>query len=173
MPTQPPKEEKSRFENTSPEETLQQLQTNQDQGLTQNEAQKRLEKYGPNELAEERMHPLLKFLSYFWGPIPWMIEVAAVLSAVLQHRIDLGIIGGLLLFNAAVGFWQEYQAASALEALKKQLALRARVRRAGQWREIAARELVPGDILRVRLGASSPPTSSFSTATTSAWTNPP
>jgi H+-transporting ATPase len=145
-------EKKNRFEDTPPEETLQQLQTDRDNGLTQDEAQRRLEKYGPNELAEERMNPLWKFLSYFWGPIPWMIEVAAVLSAVLQHWLDLAIIGGLLLFNAAVGFWQEYQASNALEALRKQLALKARVRRDGHWREIEARELVPGDIVRVRLG---------------------
>jgi H+-transporting ATPase len=145
-------EKKNRFEDVSPEETLQQLQTDPDDGLTQDEAQRRLEKYGPNELVEERMHPLRKFLSYFWGPIPWMIEVAAGLSAVVQHWVDLIIIAVLLVFNAVVGFWQEYQAANAVEALKKQLALRARVKRDGKWKEIDARELVPGDLVRLRLG---------------------
>jgi H+-transporting ATPase len=164
MPT-PPREEEDRQEKgegpvqknsrsgeTSPEETLRQLQVNPDQGLTQDEAQKRLEKYGPNELVERRVNPLLKFLSYFWGPIPWMIEVAAALSALVRHWVDFAIIGVLLVFNAAVGFWQEHQAANAVEALKKQLALRARVKRGGTWKEVDAKVLVPGDIVRVRLG---------------------
>jgi H+-transporting ATPase len=145
-------EKKSRFEDTSPQETLQQLQTNMDQGLTQGEAEERLQKYGPNSIAEERRNPLLKFLSYFWGPIPWMIEVAAVLSALVRHWVDLTIIAVLLAFNAVVGFWQEHQAANAVAALKKQLALRARVRRDGAWRGVAAETLVPGDIIRIRLG---------------------
>jgi H+-transporting ATPase len=122
------------------------------EGLSAAEARQRLARYGPNEVIEERMHPLLKFLSYFWGPIPWMIEVAAVLSAIVQHWVDLSIIAVLLVFNAAVGFWQEYQAANAVAALKKQLALRARVKRDGKWKEIDARALVPGDLVRLRLG---------------------
>ena len=121
-------------------------------GLTQEEAQQRLAKYGPNALEEEQFNPILKFLSYFWGPIPWMIEVAAVLSAILQHWADLIIIVVLLLFNAVIGFWQEYQAANAVDALKKQLALKARVRRDGKWAEIDASQLVPGDLVRLRLG---------------------
>jgi H+-transporting ATPase len=144
--------QESRFEDTSLEETLRQLQVNQDQGLTADEAERRLQKYGPNALQEERHNPLLKFLSYFWGPIPWMIEVAAGLSAVVQHWVDLVIIVVLLAFNAVVGFWQEHQAANAVEALKKQLALRARVKRGGTWKEVDAQTLVPGDIIRVRLG---------------------
>jgi H+-transporting ATPase len=168
MPTQRQKEEKGRekgqeaergegktksgLEDASPEETLRQLQTNQDQGLTQDEAERRLHKYGPNALEEERRSALLKFLSYFWGPIPWMIEVAAALSAVVRRWVDLIIIAVLLAFNAVVGFWQEHQAASAVAALKKQLALRARVKRDGTWKEVDAEALVPGDIIRVRLG---------------------
>ena len=79
-------------------------------GLSQAEAQRRLEQYGYNELAEETANPLLKFLSYLWGPIPWMIEAAAILSGVVQHWADLGIILALLIVNAVVGFWEEYQA---------------------------------------------------------------
>ena len=121
-------------------------------GLTQDEFQLRLTKYGPNTLEETRFNPILKFLSYFWGPIPWMIEVAAVLSAFVQHWVDLIIIVILLLFNAIVGFWQEYQAANAVDALKKQLALKARALRNGKWIEVPASQLVPGDVVRLRLG---------------------
>jgi H+-transporting ATPase len=121
-------------------------------GLSSSEAETRLARYGPNALEERRESALLKFLSYFWGPIPWMIEVAAVLSAVVRHWVDLVIILILLVFNATVGFWQEHQAANAVEALKRQLALMARVRRDGTWGEIEATELVPGDVVRLRLG---------------------
>ena len=122
------------------------------QGLTGDEAERRLAQYGPNALEEKKVNPVLKFLSYFWGPIPWMIEVAAVLSALVKHWVDLIIILVLLVFNGVVGFWQEYQAANAVEALKKQLALRARVKRNGKWQEVNAADLVPGDILRLRPG---------------------
>jgi H+-transporting ATPase len=122
------------------------------EGLDSAEAKKRLEKFGPNALEEKVENPLLKFLGYFWGPIPWMIEVAAVLSAIVGHWVDLIIISFLLVFNAIVGFWQEHQAANAVTALKKQLALKARVKRDGQWAEIDAVNLVPGDIVRLRLG---------------------
>jgi H+-transporting ATPase len=93
-----------------------------------------------------------KFLGYFWGPIPWMIEAAAALSIVIQHWEDFGIIFTLLIVNAVVGFWQEHKADNAIELLKKRLAPKARVLREGTWREISARELVPEDIVRVRLG---------------------
>ncbi len=121
-------------------------------GLSQTEAQRRLEMYGYNELAEEMANPLLKFFSYFWGPIPWMIEAAAVLSAVVRHWADLGIILALLIVNAVVGFWEEFQAGNTIETLKAKLAPDARVRRDGRWSTIPARELVPGDVIRVRIG---------------------
>ncbi|MDA8165617.1 MAG: plasma-membrane proton-efflux P-type ATPase, partial [Desulfobacteraceae bacterium] len=101
---------------------------------------------------EKEVSPLLQLLRYFWGPIPWMIEVAALLSLVVRHWTDLAIIGFLLVFNAAVGFWQEHQAANALEALKGELALTARVRRDGRWQKLPARGLVPGDLIRLGLG---------------------
>jgi H+-transporting ATPase len=121
-------------------------------GLSQDEAQRRLAQYGYNELAEEKTNPFLKFLSYFWGPIPWMIEVAAFLSALVHHWADLGIILALLVVNAIVGFWEEYQAGNTIAALKQRLALQARARRNGAWSTIPARELVPGDIIRLRIG---------------------
>jgi H+-transporting ATPase len=122
------------------------------EGLSQAEAQSRLGRYGYNELAEEKTNPLLKFLSYFWGPIPWMIEVAAILSGVVRHWADLGIILALLNVNAVVGFWEEYQAGNTIDALKAKLAPNARVKRDDQWSTIPARELVPGDVIRVRIG---------------------
>ena len=121
-------------------------------GLSQAEAQKRLAQYGPNELAEKQTNALLKFLGYFWGPIPWMIEVAVILSAVDRHWPDFFIILVLLLANAVVGFWEEHQAGNAIAALKAKLAIKAQVKREGAWVSVAAREIVPGDIIRVRLG---------------------
>ena len=121
-------------------------------GLGQTEAQRRLEQYGYNEITEKSVNPFLKFLSYFWGPIPWMIEAAVILSALVRHWPDFFIILVLLLANAGVGFWEEYQAGNAIAALKAKLAIRARIRRDGQWGAVAARELVPGDVIRIRLG---------------------
>jgi H+-transporting ATPase len=121
-------------------------------GLTQAEAAKRLTQYGPNEIEEEKTNPLLKFLSYFWGPIPWMIEAAVILSAVVRHWPDFGIILVLLVANAVVGFWEERQAGNAIAALKAKLAIKARVQRDGKWVNPPARELVPGDVIRMRLG---------------------
>ena len=121
-------------------------------GLTQAEAQKRLARYGPNEIEEKKTNPFLKFLTYFWGPIPWMIEVAVILSGVVRHWPDFFIILLLLVANAVVGFWEERQAGNAIEALKAKLAVKARVKRDGKWVNPAARELVPGDVIRVRLG---------------------
>ena len=122
------------------------------EGLSQAEAQKRLTQYGPNELEEKKTNLLLKFLSYFWGPIPWMIEAAVVLSAVARHWPDFGIILVLLLANAVVGFWEEHEAGNAIAALKAKLAVKARAKRDGKWGTPPARELVPGDVIRVRLG---------------------
>ncbi|HYW75641.1 MAG TPA: plasma-membrane proton-efflux P-type ATPase [Gammaproteobacteria bacterium] len=139
-------------ENQSIDELFRELESGKE-GLSEEEAKQRLERYGANVLEEKRVNPLLKFFGYFWGPIAWMIEIAAALSAVIGHWADLGIILVLLLFNAAVGFWEEYQAGNAVEQLKKSLALKARILRDGTWREVDAKELVPGDIVRLHLGA--------------------
>jgi H+-transporting ATPase len=121
-------------------------------GLTGEKAHVRLDKYGYNEIEEKRVSPVLKFLSYFWGPIPIMIIIAAILSAILRHWPDFGVILALLIVNAVVGFREEYQADNAIAALKNKLALKARVKRDGDWTSIPARELVPGDIVRLRIG---------------------
>ena len=121
-------------------------------GLTSQEAISRLQKYGPNEIPEKKQSPILKFLGNFWGPIPWMIEIAAVLSIIIQHWDDFGVIITMLLINAIVRFWEEYKADNAIELLKQKLAFKAKILRDNIWIEGLARDLVPGDIVRVRLG---------------------
>jgi H+-transporting ATPase len=121
-------------------------------GLTDADAKKRLTQYGPNELTEKKTNLFLKFLSYFWGPIPWMIEVAVILSGVVRHWPDFFIILLLLVTNAVVGFWEERQAGNAIEALKAKLAIKARVKRDGKWADLPAKEVVPGDVIQLRLG---------------------
>ena len=133
------------------EELLKRLAVSAD-GLSKTEAQHRLEKYGYNELPEKKASPVLKFLSYFWGPIPIMIMIAAVLSGVLRHWPDLGVILALLILNAVVGFREEHQAGNVIAALKQKLAVLAKVKRDGSWTSVPARELVPGDVIRVRIG---------------------
>jgi H+-transporting ATPase len=113
-------------------------------GLSQAEATKRLKQYGPNEIEEKKANALLKFLSYFWGPIPWMIEVAVVLSGVVRHWPDFFIILVLLIANATIGFWEERQAGDAIEALKAKLAIKARVKRDGKWITPPARDIGSG-----------------------------
>ncbi len=132
-------------------EVQQQLGSSPD-GLTQIEAAKRLAQYGPNEIAEHKTSELLTFLSYFWGPIPWMIEVAVILSGAVGHWPDFFIILVLLLANAVVGYTEERQAGSAIDALKAKLAINARVKRDGKWVTPPSRDLVPGDVIRLRLG---------------------
>jgi len=128
------------------------LETYAKTGLSSEEVERKRQQYGSNEIPEKKVNPLRKFLGYFWGPIPWMIEAAAILSIVIQHWEDFAVIFTLLLVNAVVGFWQEHKADNAIELLKKRLAPKARVLRDGTWREIPAIELVPGDVVRVRLG---------------------
>ena len=135
----------------SVDELLKKLSANSN-GLTSSAAEKRLQQFGPNEIPEKKENPLIKFFSYFWGPIPWMIEAAVIMSAALQRWPDFGIILMLLMVNAVVGFWQERKAGNAIEMLKQRLALNARVLRDGKWQERPARELVPGDVVRLRLG---------------------
>jgi len=146
-----PSEEAKKLTELPLTELLSRLQTSE-KGLSQDEAERRLIQYGHNELVEKKIHPILKFLSYLWGPIPWMIEIAAVLSAVVRDWSDFAIIMTLLLVNAIVGFWEEYEAGNAIEALKAHLALQARIKRDGEWSTVDSREIVPGDLIRLRIG---------------------
>ncbi len=121
-------------------------------GLSSSEAEKRIQEYGQNEIPEKKTNSFIKFLGYFWGPIPWMIEVAIIMSAIIQHWPDFWIILILLMLNAVVGFWQEHKADNAIELLKQKLAPTAKVLRDKKWIQKPSQEIVPGDIVRIRLG---------------------
>jgi H+-transporting ATPase len=142
----------------SPEEVFQRLGSSPE-GLSPEEAAMRLDIEGPNGIPEKKESLLQKLFGFFWGPIPWMIEIAAMLSlfeAITQggaeHWLDVSIITLMLLINGVIGFLEEYKASDALKALKNSLALKARVKRGGTWQEIDAADLVPGDVIRIRLG---------------------
>jgi len=138
-------------ENLTLEDKPQKLTTDTT-GLSSSEAETRHQKYGYNEILEKKQNLLLKFLSYFIGPIPILIEIAAVLSLLIQHYADFVIILVLLLVNTIVSFWHDRKAGNAIEMLKKQLAPEARVLRDGNWQTLNSRELVPGDLVRLRGG---------------------
>lgn len=121
-------------------------------GLSATEAKRRFEEWGPNAIEEKKKTLFTLFFRYFWGPIPWMIESAALLSCVVGNWDDFIIIFILLLVNGLIDFWQEYQAGNAIEALKHNLAPRCKVKREGEWKEIDAKELVVGDLIRVAIG---------------------
>ncbi|MFZ1076298.1 MAG: plasma-membrane proton-efflux P-type ATPase, partial [Nitrosotalea sp.] len=137
--------------NTSLEALFSSLSSD-NKGLSSQEAKNRLEKYGYNKIEEKKINPLRKILGYFWGPIPWMIEIASAISALISHWEDFWVIIALLLLNCIVGFFQEHKADNAIDLLKQKLAIKARVLRDGKWAELASQELVPVDVIRVRLG---------------------
>ncbi len=141
-----------KFEKLSIEETLKTLQTDPEKGLTEEEVRNRIKKYGRNEIPEKEESTLRRILRRFWGPIPAMIETAAILSAVVHKWGDFTIITLLLLTNAFIDFWQESKALNTLKVLKEKLAKKAIVLRNGEFKEIDARELVPGDIIKIRIG---------------------
>lgn len=122
-------------------------------GLTDDEARRRLDKSGPNAMPDTALHPLRRALSKLWAPVPWMLEAAILLEVVLGKYVEAAIIAGLLVFNAALGFFQEGRAQATLAALKSRLALNASVRRDGVWKIVPAAELVPGDVVKLSLGA--------------------
>ena len=121
-------------------------------GLSSEEAENRLKKYGPNAIEEKEESWVHRLFRRFWGPIPWMIEVAAILSASVQHWEDFTIIMVLLLVNAIVDFYQESKALNAIAVLKKKLARQALVLRDGKWQNIDAKLIVPGDIIKIKIG---------------------
>ncbi len=121
-------------------------------GLSSDEAQARLERFGPNETPDTAMRPWRMALAKFWAPVPWMLEAAVVLQLVLHEYVEAAVIAGLLVFNAALGFFQEGRAQATLAALKSCLALNATVRRDGAWKNIPASGLVPGDMVKLSLG---------------------
>lgn len=140
------------LERMSISEALEKLSSDAEAGLSHSEANRRLEKHGENVIEEKARNPILRLLSNFWGPIPWMIEIAAILAAAVQRWEDFGVISTMLLINAGVSFWHENKATNAIEALKENLAPQALVVRDGEQQTIAARQLVPGDIIIIRMG---------------------
>ncbi|MEP7234752.1 MAG: plasma-membrane proton-efflux P-type ATPase [Ignavibacteriota bacterium] len=133
-------------------ETIARLKTDLNSGLSADEAKKRIAEYGLNEIPEKDESALKRILRRFWGPIPWMIETAAILSAVVQKWEDFGIITFLLLVNVVVDYSQESKALSALEVLKQKLAKKATVKRDGAFTTIDSKFVVPGDILKLKIG---------------------
>lgn len=121
-------------------------------GLTSDEAKGRLEKDGPNAMPDTSAHPLRNAFAKFWAPVPWLLEAAIVLQVVLHKDLEAAVIAGLLVFNAALAYFQESRAQATLTALKSRLALNASVRRDGTWKTIPAAELVRGDVVKLSLG---------------------
>ncbi len=136
----------------SVEKTLQELQVDMEKGLGDEEARRRLARYGYNEIREKEEPLWHRVMRRFWGPIPWMIEIAAILSALVQKWEDFTIISIMLLVNAGLDFFQEHRALNALKALKQRLATEVIVMRDGRYHTVAARELVPGDIIKLKIG---------------------
>ncbi len=140
------------LEQASLDTALAQLDSDATAGLSEAEATRRLERYGPNGIEERRKNPILVFLAYFWGPIPWMLEVACVLSGVAERWTEFFVILAMLLINGGVSWWHESSAARTIAALEQQLAPQARVVRGNQPQTIAADALVPGDLIVLRRG---------------------
>ncbi len=140
------------FEKRSVEEAVQELNVRTSLGLSEDDVRQRQQEFGLNEIAEREETLFARILRRFWGPIPWMIETAAILSAVVQKWADCAIISVLLLVNVIIDFRQEASALKALKLLKQKLARTALVLRDGKWQEIQARELVPGDMIKLTIG---------------------
>jgi len=140
------------YHNQSIQDSLSYFEVKSEEGLSNNEVQERLEHFGRNEIDEKEESLLHRILRRFWGPIPWMIEIAALLSAVVQRWEDFIIISIMLLVNVGLDFFQEHKALNALKVLKQQLVLEVRVLRNGEYHLIPSKELVPGDIIRMRMG---------------------
>jgi H+-transporting ATPase len=134
------------------DETLKDLGSSRDSGLTKADAAARFAKQGPNEVPEKRSHPILRFAKKFWGLSAWMIELIAVLSFFLHKRADFVIALSLLVANAILSFFQEQRASAAVNALRNKLQVTARVLRDAIWQAVPARDLVTGDVVRVRAG---------------------
>jgi plasma-membrane proton-efflux P-type ATPase len=144
--------EPSDIATASVSDALAALHVNPDSGLTQAEVETLRKEHGYNEVAQEKAHPVRMFLGKFWGLSAWMLELIMVLSAVLRKFSDLAVVGALLVINAVLSFMQEHRAAGVVEVLRRRLQVSARVRRNSSWQVVPARELVPGDIVRVRPG---------------------
>ena len=140
------------FHKLTVEETVNLLKTNLSLGLAWDEVNHRLKNYGYNEIPEKKPHPIISFAKKFWGLTAWMLETIMILAIILGKYIDLYTVGALLVLNSIIGFVQEQKASKAMELLKRRLQVNARVLREGIWTTIPSREIVPGDVVRVRAG---------------------
>lgn len=145
-------EKRSDSNDSKAEEAVDLLPPNMKMGLTSSEVEERLRQFGFNDVPEKKSNPIIMFAKKFWGLTAWMLEIIIVLSWFLQRYADLYIVTGLLVFNAVLGFVEEQRASGAVEALKEKLRVNARVLRDGAWKVVPARELVPGDVVRIRSG---------------------
>ena len=136
----------------SPSQPAKPVQDVASKGLTSDEARARLEKDGPNAMPDTSAHPLRNALAKFWAPVPWLLEASIVLELVLHKYYEAGVIAALLVFNAALAYFQEGRAQATLAALKSRLALNASVQRDGAWKTVPAEELVWGDLVKLSLG---------------------
>lgn len=146
------KERNPNYQALKHSQLLNNLETDSGFGLSEEKAAANFARYGPNEVPERKVNPVIRFASKFWGFTAWMLELVMVFSLFLRSFFDFYIIGALIIVNAIIGFVQEQNASSAVEALRKKLQVNARVLRGGRWKNIQARELVPGDIVRIRGG---------------------
>jgi H+-transporting ATPase len=145
----------SEYETASLADAFNVLQTTTN-GLTESEASLRIEKVGYNEVVEKKKRAIVDFLSRYWGPMPWLLELTIFLSYFIHHYLEAAIILGLLTINALVGFHHTRGSQKALDILKKKLAVKVKVLRTGQWTVKDAREIVPGDIVAIGLGDLAP-----------------
>ncbi|MFW5820839.1 MAG: HAD-IC family P-type ATPase, partial [Bacteroidota bacterium] len=140
------------FEGKSVDEVLKRFNTHENKGLAEDDVKEKRGEFGWNAIEEEEKSWIIKFLAHFWGPIPWMLEIACILAAIAQRWEDFGVIFVMLLINGSVSYWHESKADSAIKALKEKLSPRAKVIRNGEQKEVDARELVPGDIVKLQMG---------------------
>ena len=146
-----PLKEDADFEKMSVEQAMRFLECTHD-GLSTNEAQIRLQKFGPNKIEETKRNPILAYLAFFWNPLSWCMEIAAIIAIILLDYIDFILIVLLLIINATIGYYEEASADNAIAALTASLAPKAKALRDGKFETIDAAELVPGDVILVRLG---------------------
>ena len=141
----------SEFEKLSTKECYNKLNSSSS-GLSSSDVEQRIRQYGKNEVVEKKENPVLKFLKKFWAPVPWMLEITAIITFFIGKDLDTYIILSLLIFNSFISFFQESRASDAVEMLRNRITVKTRVLRNGSWEQIISTELVPGDVVHVRMG---------------------
>ncbi len=141
----------SEFEKLSTKECYNKLNSSSS-GLSSSDVEQRIRQYGKNEVVEKKENAVLKFLKKFWAPVPWMLEITAIITFFIGKDLDTYIILSLLIFNSFISFFQESRASDAVEMLRSRINVKTRVLRNGTWEQIISTELVPGDVVHVRMG---------------------